>query len=266
MAGPGVSLFLRAVPTIATPNPRNRRPSLHEVEVRPDVPDEPLPAGPPSKNGQESVQRKAGLPSYSRTRSPSLDDYIGMAITTSSPLDGHTPSPSLPPPPKGRPGARFVPKPASSTPEPVSSRSGSPTLVQSLPGKSPVVPIRSMFPAYNPSVPLHQQNYYPQRPYPARLSSIARNLSRDDYRSSASTPIDQAMGVRTAPASMLNFQSDVMSISEPQYSSHRELEKLWEASHGMEPSKIVKSFDLEMVRYECHQCRIEPLANIHQEC
>lgn len=63
------------------------------------------------------------------------------------------------------------------------------------------------------------------------------------------TPIDRAVGNRTAPASLLNFPSDVMSISEPQYSSHRELEKLWEASHGTEPGNLLKSFDLEMARY-----------------
>ena len=249
MAGATVSLFPRGVPTIARPDPRNRRPSLHEVEVwKPDIPDEPLPTTKPTV-AQEPVQRKASPPTYARTRSPSLDDYIGVAITTSSPLDGSTPSQRLPPPPsKANARARMVPKAVPSSPNPVSSRSGSPTLVQDQPTKSPVVPIRSMFPTYNPTVPLNQQSYYPQRPFPARMSSIARNLPRQEYRSSLSTPIDRAMGVRTAPASVLNFPPDVMSISEPQYSSHRELEKLWEASHGMEPSNLLKTFDLEMSR------------------
>ena len=232
---------------IATPNPRIRRPSLREVEVRPDVPNEPLPTTKPVD--EEPVQRKPSPPSYSRTRSPSLDDYIGVAITTSSPLDGATPSQTLPPPPpRANARAKMMPKAIPSSPDPVSSRSGSPTLVQSLPNKSPVVPIRSMFPTYNPTIPLNQQSYYPQRPFPARMSSIARNLSREEYRSSISTPIDRSMGTRTAPASVLNFPSDLMSISEPQYSSHRELEKLWEASHGMDPASILKTFDLEMVR------------------
>jgi hypothetical protein len=60
------------------------------------------------------------------------------------------------------------------------------------------------------------------------------------------------MGARTAPSSVVNFPIDLMSINEPQYSSHRELEKLWEASHGMEPSSILKAFDLEMTRYVTH--------------
>ena len=246
MAGAAVSLFPRGVPTIARPDPRNRRPSLHEVQVwKPDIPEEPLPTTQPTVK-QEPVKRKASPPAYPRPRSPSLDDYIGVAITTSSPLDGSTPSQKLPPPPpRANARAKIVPKAVPSSSDPVSS---SPTLVQDLPTKSPIVPIRSMFPTYNPTVPLNQQSYYPQRPFPARMSSIARNLSRQEYRSSLSTPIDCAIGVRTAPASILSFPPDVMSISEPQYSSHRELEKLWEASHGMEPSNLLKAFNLEMSR------------------
>lgn len=247
MAGSAVSLFPRGVPTITAPNPRNRRPSLHEVEYVPDVPDEPLPTTKPVTT-QDPVHRVASPPTYSRSRTPSGDEYVGVAITTSSPLYGVTPSLNIPPPPKTKPRAYPSPKPFSHSPEPISSRSGSPTLVEGLPAKSPVVPIRSMFPTFNPNVPLSQQNYYPQRPYPTRMSSIARNLSREDYRSSISTPIDRAMGIMTAPPSVLNFQSDVMSISEPQLSSHKELEKLWEASHGMEPNGLLKTFDLEMAR------------------
>ncbi len=250
MAGSAVSLFPRGVPTIATPNPRNRRPSLHEVEVwKPEVPEQPLPSTKPVVR-QDPLQRKASSPTYARTRSPSLDGYIGVAITTSSPLDGSTPSQRLPPPPPPKASARakIVPKAVPSSPDPVSSSSGSPTLVQDLPTKSPVVPIRSMFPTYNPTVPLNQQSYHPQRPFPARMSSIAHHLSREEYRTSLSTPIDRAIGARTAPASVLSFPPDVVSISEPQYSSHRELEKLWEASHGMEPGNLVKAFNLEMSR------------------
>ena len=73
-------------------------------------------------------------------------------------------------------------------------------------------------------------------------------MSREEYRNSLLTPIDRAVGVRTAPASVLNFPADIMSISESQFSSHKELEKLWEATHGTEPSSLIKSFDLEMAR------------------
>ena len=249
------SLFPRSVPKIATPNPHNRAPSLHVVKPlgHVNVKEQPLPSGGAWHN-QKTEQKSVSLTKsmgYARSCTPSPDaDDIGMAVTTMSPVDGSTPSPlpksTTPPPP---------PKPtASPSPDPASLRSGSVTLVQdNAPGAisdpSPVVPIRSMFPTYNPSLPLAQQPYYPQRPFPIRMSSMARStVSRSEYRNSIATPIDRAMGTRTAPASVLNFPTDIMSISEPQFSSHRELEKLWEATHGTEPSSLIKSFNLEMAR------------------
>jgi hypothetical protein len=242
------SLFPRSVPTIATPNPHNRAPSLHSVKPLSHVlsTEEPLPSP------QPWVQKPSGLSHYVRQETPSPDD-IGMAVTTMSPVDGSTPSPvvthapaqfTTPPPP---------PRAASSpSPQQASLRSGSATLVQDASGKtdpSPIVPIRSMFPTYNPSLPLQQQNYYPQRPFPVRQSSMTRSIaSRSDYRDSVVTPIDRAVGPLTAPASVLNFPVDIMSINEPQFSSHRELEKLWEASHGCEPSRDIKTYALEMAR------------------
>ncbi|KAG9774461.1 hypothetical protein KCU88_g5445, partial [Aureobasidium melanogenum] len=56
---------------------------------------------------------------------------------------------------------------------------------------------------------------------------------------------------RTAPASILSFPSDVMSVNlGPHISTQRELENLWEASHGAEPSQETRSFELEMARTE----------------
>lgn len=106
-----------------------------------------------------------------------------------------------------------------------------------------------MFPTYNPSVPLNQQSYFPQRSYPQRASSLSpSNFSRQDYRNTLATPIDRQLGRQTRPPSVVNF-NDSISVSEvPRFSSHRELEKLWEASHGTEPSSLIKSFDLEMSR------------------
>ena len=234
------SLFPRAVPKLATPSPHRRNPSLHTVKtlhgLREDD-DEPLPNG-----GAIPLQDQ---PSRSRTPSP---ENIGVAVTTASPIDGTTPSnrpeaaacPTPPPPP---------PPPKTYTPdEPVSGRSGSATVVHDG-HASPVVPIRSMFPTYNPSIPLNQQHYYPQRYYPKRASSLSpSNFSRQDYRNTLATPIDRQLGSRTRPPSVVNFNNSISIAEVPRFSSHRELEKLWEASHGTEPSSLIKSFDLEMSR------------------
>ncbi|RMZ86445.1 hypothetical protein DV736_g6329, partial [Chaetothyriales sp. CBS 134916] len=256
------SLFPHSVPKIATPNPRNRAPTLHTVKPLEHLNGEApqVPAGAPWNVSNEGAKRSAGgavitttIDAYSRSPSP---NDIGKAVTTMSPVDGSTPTVALPtsqiqklntPPPKT----------ATSPPsQPLSERPGSTTLVQYTPpgaatDPSPVVPFRSMFPTYNPSLPLSQQNYYPQRPFPVRLSSISRsNVSRSEYRNTMTTPVDRALGARSAPASVLNFGFDSMSVNEPQFSSHRELEKLWEASHGTEPNSSIKSFTLEMSRTE----------------
>lgn len=254
------SLFPRSVPKIATPNPHNRTPSLHIVKPleHVSVVEEPLPSGGAWAETMDkqavNIQMKPLPAEYIRSRTPSPES-IGMAVSTMSPVDGSTPSPSIahhPTPRKTTPREKLS---ASSSPEPASGLSRSATLVQqprnSMTDPSPVVPIRSMFPTYNPSLPLGQQSYYPQRPFPTRISSMARsNVSRSEYRDSISTPIDRSFGLRSTPASVVNFPTDLMSISEPQFSSHRELEKLWEATHGAEPNRLIKSFTLEMARIE----------------
>jgi hypothetical protein len=108
-----------------------------------------------------------------------------------------------------------------------------------------------MFPTYNPNVPLAQQSYYPQRPFPDRSSSLysRNNVSRQEYRDSIATPIDRQLGHRTAPPSVINFNDTASIMATPVFSSQRELEKLWAASHGTEPNLLIKTFDLEMARY-----------------
>ena len=244
-AGQPFSLFPRgAVPKLTTPNPHKRNPSLHRVKTLYDE-ERQLEPMPTASNAIPLQDRQ----STSRTPSP---ENIGVAVTTTSPINGTTPSPrqkpagySTPPLPPPPPPTKHYPQNETS-----SGSTGSATLVQDH-GASPVVPFRSMFPRYNPNIPLAQQNYYPQRSFPQRQSSLSPStVSRREYRTSMATPIDRQLGSRTRPPSVVNFH-DTLSMSEaPQFSSHRELEKLWEASHGTEPSSLIKSFDLEMTRYD----------------
>ena len=105
-----------------------------------------------------------------------------------------------------------------------------------------------MFPTYNPSLRLSQQQYYPQR----ATDVLRENVSRDDYIPSRSpSRLDEALGgPRTAPASIVNFPLDVLAVKEPQFSSVAELEKLWAATNGaQEPGTLIGDFDLRMSRY-----------------
>jgi len=239
------SLFPASVPRIAIPNPHKKKPSLSRSIVSPDsagkspygesvitqIDQVPMPPSPPRAEP-------------TRTQHPPTGE-IGQAITTTPYIDG--PALSQPQQPTRQESPRVQ-----TSPDPKSIASGS-TLVQNSPSgnkdvspKSPIVPIRSMFPTYNPGVPLHEQNYYPQRPYPVRISSIQRTvISREDYRSSLLAP----PSIRTAPASIVSFPPDVLSLRQPRFSSSKELEKLWEATQGSEPSHTIKTFDLEMARY-----------------
>ncbi|EXJ67545.1 uncharacterized protein A1O5_09558 [Cladophialophora psammophila CBS 110553] len=281
----GFSLFPTTVPKIAIPTPHKKNPSLHSISIvtSPDSAFSPNAESVVIKMEEERppVPRfPARLSEQQQMRecSPSPED-IGRAVTTSSPIDGKTPAQPV------LPSATVVTYTPSlyqspelhqtSSPQPSSSLgTGSATTLvaaaaptaniqdgthnKSPTDPSPVVPIRSIFPVYNPSVPLTQQVYLPHPPPPVRISGMPLFNgilpSREDYRSSLSIPFNTpAIGVaqRTAPASVLNFPSDVMSINVgPRISTQRELEKLWDASHGTEPGCSIKSFDLEMARTE----------------
>ncbi|KAL2410432.1 hypothetical protein ABEF95_002126 [Exophiala dermatitidis] len=281
------SLFPNTVPKIAIPCPHKKTPGLHRISTIQRTPETS-----PSTNGEtvlfkmeEERPPVPQLPSFTgpdRKATPSLED-IGRAVTTTSPLDSRTPTQPLPGPAQTAiPASRFLPPAdaaryspsiyqspdlAHASPEAsFSLGSTSSTLVPVAPAvarekasnnkppidPSPIVPIRSMFPTYDPTLPLPRPPYAPQRPLPPSFSGRPSLLpiSRDDYRSSLSIPIAMSTQ-RTAPASILSFPSDVMSLNlGPHISTQRELEKLWEASHGAEPSQETRSFELEMARTE----------------
>jgi hypothetical protein len=166
----------------------------------------------------------------SRSPSPEMEHETVPA----SPIDGHQP-PSI-----------TVPPPAKLEKPPLPQRDRS-TGIDPSP-TSPVVPIRSMFPTYNPSIRLSQQPYFPQR-----ATDIQReNVSREDYIPSRSpSRLDEALGPRTAPASIVDFPTDIFAKREPTFSSVPELERLWAATNGgHDPETMAGDFDLRMSRYE----------------
>ena len=183
---------------------------------------------------QATPTHMAGQEARSRSPSP----VSGQEAVPASPVDGHKVFPIDTNPP-----------PRPTTAEPASAISArSMTSAQS--PVSPGQPIRSMFPTYNPSVRLSQQQYYPQRAVDLQSSGLQRqNTTRQDYSPSV-TPLqlDQTLGPRTVPASVLNFPSDVLDLKEPRFSTVAELEKLWDATNGQDPETVIGDFDLRMAR------------------
>ena len=122
--------------------------------------------------------------------------------------------------------------------------------------KSPVVAIRSMFPRYNPGVPLTKQSYYPQQSHRTRSSQTQnlpeRSISRNDYSPSVASVsrIDEIVGgPKTAPASVLNFPTDALEVEPLHISTVQELGVLWEAANGQGPEVANESFNLHFSRY-----------------
>jgi hypothetical protein len=167
-------------------------------------------------------------------RSRSLSPDMEFETLPASPIDGHKPSQLSIQPPSN------VHKPAPRPADRLTFIDPSPT--------SPVVPIRSMFPTYNPSMRLSQQQYFPQR-----VAELLRdNVSRQEYNPSRSpSRLDESLGPRTAPASIVDFPIDVFPMKEPKFSTVSELETLWAATNGaIDPETMIEDFDLRMSRYE----------------
>lgn len=217
------------VPQLALPNPHFRKPSLSASVAQEDT----------LRNTSQGIEPVPSIPQeHQHERSGSSGIEVGQAVTSYSPVDGtYTPSSAakkyVPPPP---------PRPKHSSPQ-QSSDSGYHSGGNDS-ARSPVA-YRSMFPTYDPTKSLSQQNYYPQRPVVAQLSSPQARQYRPSYTPSLMTPIDRALGPPSAPPSVANFPVDTLT---PHISTARELMELWEATHGMEPNPRIKSYDLEIAR------------------
>ncbi|KAJ5240007.1 hypothetical protein N7468_004626 [Penicillium chermesinum] len=125
------------------------------------------------------------------------------------------------------------------------------------------VPMRSMFPQFDPSIPLNQQIGRPQvydSPQPAASPASTKKARRPKLTinpASNSTPvasltsstnIDQVLGPKTVPASVLNFPTGVLEPEEVQYSSAQELGTLWEAANGQRPERLSNKINLRLTR------------------
>ncbi|KAJ5290208.1 uncharacterized protein N7443_010461 [Penicillium atrosanguineum] len=107
------------------------------------------------------------------------------------------------------------------------------------------VPIRSIFPQFNPKLPLNKQHFNP----PMHAETPAAKPRRPQLTlSTPSSDIDQALGPKTVPASILNFPAGVLEPEEIRYSSPQELELLWEAANGQRAQNLFGTFNMRMTR------------------
>lgn len=101
-----------------------------------------------------------------------------------------------------------------------------------------------MFPQFDPKLPLNQQQYYPQRS--GGTQPVKPSHKPDKLSLSPLSEIDQVVGPKTVPASVLNFPAGVLEPEEIRYSSQQELGLLWEAANGQRPKNLDGTFNLRM--------------------
>ena len=120
-----------------------------------------------------------------------------------------------------------------------------------------------MFPQIDPKIPLSQQIPRPQMPDtvpPASMPLSAKKARRPKLTmtpASNASPapslappsnIDQVLGPKTVPASVLNFPTGVLEPEEVQYSNAQELGTFWEAANGQRPENLSNKINLRLTK------------------
>ncbi|KAK2742376.1 hypothetical protein FQN55_007910 [Onygenales sp. PD_40] len=136
-----------------------------------------------------------------------------------------------------RPHIHTSPDPSST--EPGHIESGSPVQIElTTPSKSPtspVIPMRSIFPRFNPRVRLSQQFYFPQRATPDNLPREV--ISRCDYSPSVTSPQSGFPHTKR--------KSTELAVAS-KLSSTEQLARLWEATNGEGPDPALGTFHLRI--------------------
>ncbi|KAF5546996.1 hypothetical protein FNAPI_8662 [Fusarium napiforme] len=125
-----------------------------------------------------------------------------------------------------------------------SDRSRSSIAKPPLGGEAPAQPLRSIFPAYNPEVPLGQQNYVPTEIQPTQMPRAV--ISRQTYHETPSgsaprnpvrSPVISPMSVQSAQSSWphRNVQQQEPPLI-PTVSSNEQLKNYWKVANGWQAS------------------------------
>ncbi|CAF9909696.1 MAG: hypothetical protein HETSPECPRED_009498 [Heterodermia speciosa] len=171
-----------------------------------------------------------------RTPSPpalSVQSTPAPATPIKSPLRSQPPSPLRP---EGSPRSR------ASSPTLVRKGSNASTRTAT---HSPIM--RSMFPRYDPSIPLNRQHYYPSTEsgsnIPAQLynSSITSQQNRQSSRPSAPTLV-----IPTSSGAVPILQRTSSERTPPTFSKPDELLQLWDVANGQSQDGAEEVFRLEL--------------------
>ena len=110
------------------------------------------------------------------------------------------------------------------------------------------VPMKSMFPQFDPKLPMNQQAYHPQLPDNSQPQPPRKSRKPPKLTLSTNTEIDHVLGPKTVPASVLNFPTGALESEEVEYSSTEEMKMLWETANGQRSRDFVGSLNLRMIK------------------
>ncbi|KAF5709554.1 hypothetical protein FMUND_10044 [Fusarium mundagurra] len=213
------------------PTPSDRRaptPSDRRAVTPQAMSPEPRPASP--RNGRQTPQNRAHTPI----------EFEPVQSEPPKPVKVQRPRPTVQIPGRSDTGLAQGNTLVRSS----SDRSRSSIAKPPLGGEAPAQPLRSIFPAYNPEVPLGQQNYVPTEIQPTQMPRAV--ISRQTYhetpagsapRNPVRSPIISPMSVQSAQSSWphRNVKQQEPPLI-PTVSSNEQLKNYWKVANGWQAS------------------------------
>ncbi|KAM0337893.1 hypothetical protein ACHAPU_011485 [Fusarium lateritium] len=216
------------------PTPSDRRAATPQQAMTPEPSQSPSPASPP-RNGRQTPQN--------RSQTPIEFEPVRQQQEEPKPVKIQRPRPTVQIP--GRSNTDFSqplpPLIRTSTDLPRNSIAKPP-----LGGETTIQPLRSIFPAYNPEVPLGQQNYVPTETRPAQVPRAV--MSRQTYYETPAGSTSRNPPVRSPVISPMSIQSTQTSSWPhralqqqeppliPTVSSNDQIKNYWKVANGWQAS------------------------------
>ncbi|CZR36056.1 uncharacterized protein FPRO_03684 [Fusarium proliferatum ET1] len=210
------------------PTPSDRRAPTPSAATPQAMSPEPRPASP--RNGRQTPQNRAHTPI----------EFEPVQSEPPKPVKVQRPRPTVQIP--GRSDTGFAQ--GNTLVRSSSDRSRSSIAKPPLGGETTAQPLRSIFPAYNPEVPLGQQNYVPTEIQPTQMPRAV--ISRQTYhetpagsapRNPIRSPVISPMSVQSAQSTWphRNVQQQEPPLI-PTVSSNEQLKNYWKVANGWQAS------------------------------
>lgn len=202
--------------------------------MAPETSQSPEPASPPRNNGRQTPQN--------RSQTPIEFDPIRQQQSEPKPVKIQRPRPTVQIPGRADTGNVQGPTLVRSS----SDRSRSSIAKPPLGGEATAQPLRSIFPAYNPELPLNQQHYVPTETRPAEIPRAV--VSRQTYYETPAGGAPRNPLIRSPVMSPMSIQSAQSSYPHragqqqqeppiiPTVSSNELLKNYWKVANGWQAS------------------------------